>query len=129
MADSQPDTEGEEEQQQQLTVIDLPKLCKYLKRITAAFFEDENFDFSQNQLDAALNDPVNVDSLKKFIGDGQVRALFVKGIINKGTHLFLHNYNPLLLLLRFVSNPDLDYHYHCTSITISSTGTKSDVTL
>ena len=81
MADSPHDSEREDESQ---AVVDLPKLTKYLRKITLTFFDEDDFVATEQPLDAALGDPANKEVVKRFISDLQVRALVVRGIANKG---------------------------------------------
>lgn len=81
MADSPHDSEREDEQQ---TVVDLFKLQRYLRKISLAFFDEDDFVAIEKPFDVALSDPANNEVIKRFVADSQTRALIVRGIANKG---------------------------------------------
>lgn len=83
MADSSYD-DSERDVEQLTAVADATKVQKYLKKITQTFFDEEDFVNTLQPLDSAFADPANVELVKRFIEDAQVRTMVVRGIANKG---------------------------------------------
>ncbi|XP_022254854.1 cytoplasmic dynein 1 heavy chain 1-like [Limulus polyphemus] len=61
---------------QAVTVVELPILVKYIKRVVPVLLEDD--DIIHPALETSLLEKINQECMKKFIADPQVRALFIQ---------------------------------------------------
>ena len=81
MADAS-DAEPASPQAPAVAVIDVSKFADYLKRVILPLLEEA--DDAPENFAAALCDRVNVECMKRFLGDPQIPALLVERTSVKG---------------------------------------------
>jgi hypothetical protein len=79
---------GQQQQQQPPTgqIADINAFTKYLKQFVPVLL-DSNAQ-STIEFEKCLTEKHNLDSIRKFLGESQVRTLIIQKYLTKGMHLF-----------------------------------------